>query len=169
MRPRSPRRLNAFTVLELLVVLVISALLFSLAYAALRAVQRQQGAIERKSALLGHISTWQTALAADFDTGTGVAVSQDQVRCQRPAGLVIYTYSYPDSTLVREQGELLDTFRLPIRQCAYFWQGQPRTAGPIDEISLLGITTQDTFCLQAHAHYSAQQLVPAFDSASPTP
>jgi prepilin-type N-terminal cleavage/methylation domain-containing protein len=163
------RRLDAFTILELLVVMVVSALLFGMAYSALRMVQRQQQGIARKSALLGQISTWQTALAADFYTSTIVTLSNDQVRCQRRDGEV--TYLFQDSTLVREQGELVDTFRLPIRQCTYFWQGQERTSGLIDELTLLGVAAQDTFYLQADHHYAAQQLValPASPSSSIIP
>ena len=152
-------RLEAFTILELLVVLVVSALLFSMAYGALRAVQRQQGAIERKSSLLSQVSTWQAVLDADFAAGTVAKVANDQVRCFGPKGEVRYTYSYADSALVREQGELTDTFALPIRQCTFLWQGAPRATGLIDEMTVLGITAQDTFYLQARLRYAAQQLL----------
>lgn len=162
---RRPLRLEAFTVLELLVVLVVSALLFSMAYAALHAVQRQQRTIERKSAALGQLSRWQAALNADFDAGTVVELANDQVRCRRPQGEVSYTYSYADSVLVREQTGVVDTLGLPVRQCTFFWAGEPRTAGLVDEIALLGVTAQDTFYLQARARYAAQQLL----SALPAP
>lgn len=159
--PHLPRRLKAFTILELLVVLVVSALLFSMAYAALRMVLRQQQLIVQKSAALGSISTWQSILAADFKAGTAVEVSQDQVRCERTDGPVFYTYSYADSALVRAQGDVVDTFRVPIRECRYFWQGQPRTSGRIDEIALLSVFARDTFYLQAALPYAAEQLLPA--------
>ena len=162
-----PRRLKAFTILELLVVLVISALLFGMAYTALQLVLRQQRVIERKSAMLGQISTWQAVMTADFSTSLTVEVAQDRIRCQRTDGPVFYTYSYPDSALVRSQGEVVDTFRLPIRECSYFWQGQPRTTGLIDELTLLGVTAQDTFTLQAAVPYAAQQVLPPFPSAAP--
>lgn len=162
-----PRRLEAFTVLELLVVLVISAVLFGLAYTALGAVQRQQQLIARKSATLAAISTWQAALAADFAAGSRVEVANDQVRCRHPHGSVRYTYSFPDSVLVREQGEIMDTFPLPIRECTYFWQGQPRTVGLIDEMALFGVAAQDTFSLQAATAYPAQQFVPPFAPTAP--
>ncbi len=157
-----PPRLEAFTILELLVVLVVSSLLFGMAYGALRLVQRQQQTIERHSAALGQISTWQAALAADFRASTTVELTQDRMRCQRPDGPVFYTYYYADSTFVREQGEVIDTLRLPIRGCTYWWQGQARTTGLIDEVTLLGVTAQDTFYLQATSLYAAQQLVPPF-------
>lgn len=162
-------RLKAFTILELLVVLVVSSLLFSMAYAALRAVQRQQHHIELKSALLGQVSSWQTALTADLAAGTVVQVASDRITCQRPNGPIVYIYSYPDSTLVREQGELVDTFPVPVRVCAYFWQGQLRTEGLIDEISLFGVAARDTFYLQARARYAAQQLVSPLPILPSTP
>ena len=161
LRPPLPR-LNAFTILELLVVLVVSALLFGLAFAALRLVQRQQQRIERHSAQLGQISTWQAILAADFRASRRVELAHDRIRCERADGPIFYTYSYPDSTLVREQGDVLDTLHLPIRNCTYWWQGQARTSGLIDELALLGVAAQDTFYLQAATSYPAQQLVPPF-------
>ena len=160
-RPLLPR-LKAFTILELLVVLVVSALLFGMAFAALHLVQRQQQRIERHSARLGQISTWQATLAADFRASQRVELANDRLRCERADGPIFYTYSYPDSALVREQGDMLDTLRLPIRNCTYWWQGQARTAGLIDELALLGVTAQDTFYLQAAIRYPAQQLVPPF-------
>lgn len=157
--PRRPSRLSAFTVLELLLVMVVSALLFSMAYAALRMVQRQQRAIERKSAALGQVSTWQTALEADFQPGAIIAVADDQVRCEREGRQVIYTFR--DSVLVREQGEVIDTLLLPVRECTCYWQGQSRTSGLIDELAITaGTAARDTFYLQASVHYAAQQLVP---------
>lgn len=153
------RRLNAFTLLELMVVMVISALLLSMAYTALHLVQRQQAVIERKTAILSQVSAWQEALNSDFYASTEVLLgpATDRVSCQRPAGIVAYTLV--DSTLVREQGEVVDTLRVPVRQVAYFWQGQPRTAGLIDEVALLTVVAKDTFYLQARARYTAQQLV----------
>ena len=160
-RPLLPR-LKAFTILELLVVLVVSALLVGMAFAALRLVQRQQQRIERHSALLGQISTWQATLAADFRASQRVELAHDRIRCQRADGPIFYTYSYPDSTLVREQGDVLDTLPLPIRGCTYWWQGQARTSGPIDEVALLGVAVHDTFYLQAAISYPAQQQVLPF-------
>lgn len=163
--PRPPLpRLKAFTVLELLVVLVVSALLFGMALAALRLVQRQQQRIEGRSAVLGQISTWQATMAADFRASQSVELAHDRIRCQRADGPIFYTYSYPDSTFVREQGEVSDTLRLPIRACAYWWQGQARTAGFIDELTLLGVAAQDTFYFQAKAYYPAQQQLLPFST-----
>ncbi|MDB5267934.1 MAG: hypothetical protein JWP58_974 [Hymenobacter sp.] len=155
---RRPSPLSAFTVLELLLVMVVSALLFSMAYAALRMVQRQQRAIERKSLVMSQVSTWQTALAADFRAGAIIAVVDDQVRCEREGRQILYTFR--DSVLVREQGEVIDTLPLPVREYIYYWQGQPRMSGFIDELAITaGTTARDTFYLQASAHYTAQQLV----------
>ncbi|GAB3879825.1 hypothetical protein GCM10028824_43960 [Hymenobacter segetis] len=153
--------------LELLLVMVVSALLFSMAYAALRMVQRQQRAIERKSAALSQVSTWQTALAADFRAGTIVAVADDQVRCEREGRRVLYTFR--DSVLVREQGEVIDTLPMTVRECTYYWQGQPRTSGFIDELAITaGTAARDTFYLQAAARYAAQEQVPSLPlTASP--
>ena len=158
MSPRPcPPRLRAFTLLEMLVVLTVSALLFSLAYAALGLVQRQQRAYEARTAALGLVSTWQNALAADLRAARRVEVSGDELRCQRPAGLVVYALR--DSILVRQQGEVLDSLPLPVRAGTYFWRGQPRRQGLIDEVSLLLLAARDTFYVEATTHYAAQQLL----------
>ena len=162
---RLPYRLSAFTVLELLIVMVVSALLFGMAYAALRMVQRQQRAIERKSAALSQVSTWQAALTADFRTGAVIAVADDQLRCEGEGRQVLYTLQ--DSALMREQGEVVDTLPMPVRECTYYWQGRPRTSGLIDELAIVvGTAARDTFYLQASARYAAQQLVPSLTLTS---
>jgi prepilin-type N-terminal cleavage/methylation domain-containing protein len=157
MRPH-PRRLDGFTLLELVVVLAVSALLFRLAYAALELVQGQQRQFERHSATLGQISTWQNALAADFRHARRVDAGDYQLNCQLPGSVVVY--SWPDSLLLRQQGEVTDTLAIPVQEGAAFWQGQPRTQGRVDEASFLLVAAHDTFYLQATAHYAAQQLLP---------
>jgi prepilin-type N-terminal cleavage/methylation domain-containing protein len=157
MRP-NPRRLSGFTLLELVVVLAVSALLFRLAYAALGLVQRQQRVFERHSATLGQISTWQNALAADFRHARRIDATSDQLSCQLPGSVVVY--SWPDSLLIRQQGEVLDTLAVPVQTGTTFWQAQPRRQGRVDEAGFLLVAAHDTFYLQATAHYAAQQLLP---------
>ena len=152
-----PRRLDAFTLLEMMVVLVVSSILFGMAYAALRVVQHQQRVFSDRTATLGQISTWQNVIAADMQTARWVEVAADQFRCFRPGGQVVY--SLRDSTLVREQGDATDTLRVPVREATYFWQHKPRTQGPIDEVSFRLMAARDTFYVQATAHYAAQQLI----------
>jgi hypothetical protein len=153
-----PQRLKSFTLLELVVVLVVSALLFRLTYAALGLVQRQQQVFEHHSATLGQISTWQNALAADFRHARRIDVAADQISCQLPGTVVVY--SWPDSLLIRRQGEVTDTLAVPVWEGNTFWQGQPRNQGLVDEASFLLIAAHDTFYLQSAAHYAAQQLLP---------
>ena|GEM_PF-6462681 len=155
--PPLSRRLSGFTLLELLVVLVVSSLLFTMAYTALRLVQRQQAVLERKTALWSQLSTWQQLLEADFRASHRVEAAAEQLQCFRPSGQV--TYVFRDSILTREQGETLDTLPAVVRQATYFWQGLPCQAGPVDEISLLTLAARDTFYLQATVHYAAQQLL----------
>ena len=156
MRFPIPQRINAFTLLELVVVLVVSAVLFRLAYAALGLVQRQQAVYERHSATLGQVSSWQQALANDLRRASRVELMADELRCQLPIGPVVYAWR--DSALIRQQGEVLDTLEIPVRAGAYFWQGQPRSRGLVDEVSYL-LAARDTFYLQATAHYAAEQML----------
>jgi prepilin-type N-terminal cleavage/methylation domain-containing protein len=157
MRPNL-RRLKGFTLLELVVVLAVSALLFRLAYAALGLVQGQQRVFERHSATLGQISTWQNALAADFRHARRIDAAAAQLSCQLPGSVVVY--SWPDSLLIRQQGQVSDTLVVPVREHTTFWQTQPRTQGRVDEASFLVVAARDTFYIQATAHYAAQQLLP---------
>ncbi len=157
MRPNL-RRLSGFTLIELVVVLAVSAILFRLAYAALELVQKQQRTFERHSATLGQLSTWQNALAADFRHARRIEATAGQLSCQLPGSLVVY--SWPDSLLIRQQGEVLDTLIVPIQASTTFWQTQPRVQGRVDEAGFLLVAAHDTFYLQATAHYAAQQLLP---------
>lgn len=152
-----PRRLSAFTLLEMMVVLAVSSILFTLAYAALGLVQRQQQVFAARSASLGQVSTWQNVLAADFKAAQRIEATDNQLRFQQPAGLVLYVLQ--DSTLLRQQGDVVDTLAVPVRACTYFWQGQPRAQGLVDEASLLLVAAHDTFYVQATAQYTAQQLL----------
>jgi len=158
------RRLSAFTLLELVVVLVVSALLFRLAYAALGLVQQQQRIFERRSATLGQLSTWQNTLSADMQQARRVVATADQLHCQLPDREVVY--SWPDSILTRQQGELTDSLVVPVRLVTTYWEGKPRTQGLVEEASFLLVAEGDTFYLQAAARYAAQQLL---TDSIPTP
>ncbi len=165
MRFPTPRRIKAFTLLELVVVLVVSAMLFRLAYAALGLVQRQQVVYERHSATLGQVSSWQHALATDLQRASRTELVADELHCQLPTGPVVYAWR--DSVLIRQQGEVHDTLGIPVRAGSYFWRGQPRSRGLIDEVSYL-LAARDTFYLQATAHYAAEQLLgDSLSSTSP--
>jgi hypothetical protein len=149
--------------LELVVVLAVSALLFRLAYAALGLVQQQQRVFERRSALLGQLSSWQRALAADLRHAHAVRATTEGLRCELPTGAIDYLWR--DSLLLRRQGLAEDTLPAPVRRATYHWQGQPRITGLVDEAEFLVGAARDTFYLQATAHYAAQQLLT--DSLAP--
>jgi prepilin-type N-terminal cleavage/methylation domain-containing protein len=165
MRFQIQRHVKAFTLLELVVVLVISALLFRLAYAALSLVQHQQQIFEHHSTTLSQISTWQQALAADFRRAHYVEATGDELRCQLPLGLVVYTWR--DSVLTRRRDEIEDTLAVPVQAGTYFWRRLPRTKGLVDEASFLLVVARDTFYLQATAHYAAEQLLDTLPSSVP--
>jgi hypothetical protein len=153
--------------LELVVVLVVSALLFRLAYAALGLVQQQQRVFERRSALLGQLSSWQRALTTDFRRARRVQATAEGLRCELPTGPVEYTWH--DSLLLRRQGLAEDTLAAPVRAATYRWQGQPRAEGLLDEAEFRVQAARDTFYLQATARYAAQQLLRDSLTLSPLP
>ncbi|MCB2411143.1 PulJ/GspJ family protein [Hymenobacter lucidus] len=150
-------RLRSFTLVELMLALVLSALIFGMAYAGLRIVQQQQQLFQQKAQILGQVSTLQTVLIRDFDRASSITAVDNRVQCTQQARMV--EYHWLDSVVTRQQGEVTDTFQLPLLSVDYYFQAQPQQAGLIDEVALAVVVLKDTFHLQAATTYSAGQLL----------
>ena len=162
-------RLSAFTLLELLITMAVSAVLLSMAYLALRIVERQQYASVRTLQELRQANTLQWLLARDFRRAQRVSMQGGELRCELPGYVV--SYQLQDFGLLRQQLEVTDTFDLPVLRERYWLQGHPlpTTGGLLDEVSLTLRFRHDTLHLQAHTWYDATQLLSAASTATAKP
>jgi prepilin-type N-terminal cleavage/methylation domain-containing protein len=162
-------RLHAFTLLELLITMAVSAILMSMGYMALRIVQQQQHTAEHRLRELSQANTFQWLLARDFRRAQQVSVTAGELSCHFPGYDVAYLVQ--DSSVVRRQFEVTDTFTLPVLQVQYWLKGKPvsDTGSLLDEVSFTLRYRQDTLRLQACTWYAAEQLLLVTPISSATP
>lgn len=150
-------RVEAFTILELVVGMALSAILFSMAYLALRLVQQRESATLQSARQLNQVASLQALLEQDFHAATQVqALDADRLRCQFSNHTV--EYELLDSAIVRRHLEASDSFALQAVEHHWYYKGVPaqNSNGLVDEAILTVVSARDTFDIQAAAHLDAQ-------------
>ena len=149
--------------------MAVSAVLLSMAYLALRIVQQQQQSSVHTLRELSKVNTLQWLLARDFRRARQVTLNASTLYCQFSTHEV--TYQVQDSSIVRQQSALSDTFALPGLQGRYWLQGHPVTgaAALLDEASFTLRYRGDTLQLLAKTQYDACQLLQVTSNSSAYP
>ncbi|MBO0361133.1 prepilin-type N-terminal cleavage/methylation domain-containing protein [Hymenobacter sp. BT186] len=152
-------RLNAFTLLETMMAMALSAVVISAAYLTLQVIQRQQQASLRSLSSVTQVSTLQWVLARDFRQSTHVRLTGQRLLCQQ--GETVIEYDLLDSCIVRQQHLVQDTFQVRVLDYAGYFKTAPvsNKLGTIDEVVLTVCSRQDTLVLEAAAWYDTQQLL----------
>jgi len=164
MRPSS-RRLKAFTLVELLVTLALSAIVVTMAYAAYWRLSSLRTTFERRVATVSRVNDLHYQLLLDFKRAQAVRFDGQRLRFHQPHGGASYTFT--SSAITRLQQELHDSLPVRFVRPLCYFQGQPRDTGLIDELSLQVRIASDTFYLHGVTRYSAAQLLQAIP-ASPS-
>ncbi|MEC3878630.1 PulJ/GspJ family protein [Parapedobacter sp. 10938] len=133
---RLNRRIPAFTVIETMVALVLTALVISFIFTAMRWVNRQSGTLTAQLAASGEMDRLYHALQTDTDRSSEIRRFPDGLVFRR-ADTSVY-YLNVDSLCIRRIGHLTDTFRVQIDSLAYWFlnsrQETPR--GVVDACSM---------------------------------
>jgi len=159
------QRLSAFTLLELMIAMALSAVLMSTAYLALHLVQRQQHMASRTLSAVAQVSALQGLLTQDFRRARSVRVDGERVYCQQADRLIEYVLL--DSCILRHQAAVQDTFFVSVLDYQYLSKAQPLTTrhGLVDEVTLTIQSLRDTLVLQAAVRYDAQSLLQPFSAS----
>ncbi|MBK1442017.1 prepilin-type N-terminal cleavage/methylation domain-containing protein [Parapedobacter sp. ISTM3] len=135
-------RLHAFTMVEIMVALVLTALAISFVYTAVRLVQRQSDTLASQLDRYGEFNRFHRALQADAEdademqyNGTGI----DFIGRQR-----LVQYSVSDTLCVRHEGMVADTFRIRADSLRCWFGGQQlETAGQVVDLSIFSVSIED--------------------------
>ena len=122
------RRTDAFTLQELLIVMILSGILLSTAYYGLRVVQQYYLRFgQRSQQNLAH-QTLHSLLQRDFERATYVVKEENAVVCHLTGEPVAYAFTA--EAVLRRQAGITDSFPGPARNIRCFFLG--------DEIALPG-------------------------------
>lgn len=130
-------RLRAFTVIELMVALVLTALAISFVYAGLRFVQRQSNGLTQQLTGFEEFNRLHTALQADAIQADEIWYSEHGIDFHSPLRTV--RFAPLDTVCIRQvSGLTTDTFHIRVDSIACWFLNENRhgAPGPIDEASI---------------------------------
>lgn len=157
---RDPHKLPAFTIMETMVALVLTALTISFVYVGIRFVQRQSGVLSQQLDKFGQFSQFHLVFQAD-------AGRADEIRYHPPLGLEFHNenrtilYTASDSLCIRRDGLAADTFQIRIDSIACWFSRERQDAGGglVDQGTFFISVSDKSLPISIHKHYSSETLI----------
>jgi prepilin-type N-terminal cleavage/methylation domain-containing protein len=131
------QKIQAFTLGELLVVMVISSIVVTLSFLALENVQRQVRLINQTFDKQQKILKFERLLTNDLYAMEGsLDLTKNQLIFQR--AMDTFRYTFQDKQIIRQE----DTIALQVEKKTFYLEGEKVTSGPFDAMEL---TFSDTY------------------------
>ncbi len=126
------KKIQAFTLSEILVVLILTVIVVSLAYSVLQLVQKQMYAIQGNLEKTSEINRLELALSLDFNRYQNIKYSSldNTLRLSSPIDSI--KYSFDQNKVIRAK----DTFNIALDSKRLFLKGEETNNGDIDAIKL---------------------------------
>ena len=134
------KKIRAFTLSEMLVVLIITVIVVGLAFSVLNLVQKQMSQIQDGFAGNGERNRLKHALWRDFGTYSRIYYQEtsNQLICESPTEKI--TYEFQENLVVRA----LDSFRIGRHVPAYYFLGKSQTSGEVDALEIKIFETENS-------------------------
>jgi hypothetical protein len=157
------RRIPAFTLMEIAIAMLISALLIGMTYTIYSIVARSFAAFTKKNNAIAMISRLDELLKKDFDRADRIEKTENGIAMTRNGQSVIYTIS--PGALLRTAG-ITDTFKIAVISSTASFEGRAIAASTpdaessrIDDFDMLFVAENDTLTGHYHKTYSSANLI----------
>jgi len=131
------RKLKSFTLAELLVVMIITAIVVGMAFTVLRIVQKQIHAIQTNFDKTSILALFEQKLWQDFNETNAIIYDNQNQTLMMTSEIDTITYLFKEDFSMRN----LDTIKLKIDPKNAFFKGKEVTKGYIDAIRLSAETS----------------------------
>jgi hypothetical protein len=131
------RKLKSFTLAELLVVMIITAIVVGMAFTVLRIVQKQIHAIQTNFDKTSTLALFEQKLWQDFNETNAIIYDNQNQTLMMTSEIDTITYLFKEDFSMRN----LDTIKLKINPNNAFFKGKEVTKGYIDAIRLSAETS----------------------------
>lgn len=134
------QKIKAFTLTEVMVVLVISAIVVGLAFSVLGIVQKNMSGIQGNYQYQSEIQSLEVALTIDFNTYTAVQwdAKKDQLTLSSPIAEKKYHF-FNDSIISNTT-----RYKVKLKSTSLYFEGEQVQSGRIDALKLNFDKTTDT-------------------------
>jgi hypothetical protein len=126
-------KIKAFTLSEMIVVLLLTTILVSMAFAVLRLVEHQMAAIGGNYKWNTELNLLKQSLWIDFNRHDRIWYDASTEQLVFNNGLGEVVYEFQEGFIVKK----LDTFHLKIEKKRFFFNGSASTNGEIDAIDIM--------------------------------
>lgn len=135
---RKNTKIQAFTLGEMIVVLILTSMVVGLAFSVLILVQKHMGSIQEHLNRNSSLDKLETALWIDFNRYPTIEYDavEDKLICRSEINVTYYTFH--EDYLIKD----VDTFRVALDQKSLYFNGENIEQGKIDALKL---TTSKTF------------------------
>lgn len=132
------RKIKAFTLSEMIVVLILTVIVVGLAFSVLTLVQKQMLSIQANFEKSSEINRLETALYIDFHKLSDIQFLSEDNTLKLKSELDSISYQFDANKIIRAK----DTFNISINNKQFFFSGELTNNGTIDAIKLE--TSKDT-------------------------
>lgn len=129
-------KLKSFTLAELLVVMIITAIVVGMAFSVLRLVQKQIHTIQTNFEKTSTLVLFEQKLWQDFNEPHKILYDDQKQILLMTSEVDTVTYSFQEKFTMRN----LDTIKLKINPNKVFFKGKEIKAGTVDAITLFAET-----------------------------
>ena len=136
-------KIKSFTLTEMMVVLVISAIVVGLAFTILSIVQKNMLSIEENYTYSTELTQLEVALTADFNSFTRVDWIENQDMLQFSSPLASRSYVFYQDSIVSD----ISMFKVQLKDKSFFFEGKNINSGRIDAIKLKFAKTSDNHAI----------------------
>ncbi len=126
------QKIKAFTLNEMLVVLLITSLVVGMAYSVLRLVQVQMGGISGNYERNTELNLLRQSLWIDFNQSDRIRFDPSKNELLLTNGLKRISYSFQEDRVIKDK----DTFAIKITSLDRYFNGMKTGFGEIDAIDL---------------------------------
>ncbi len=125
-------KIKAFTISELMVVLLITVIVVGMAFSVLNLIQKQMLGMEQNFERNTEVGLLRQALWTDFSTFSDVSFSSEKQKLILKNEMGVREYNFRASYISRG----IDTFRITITEKTIYFDGISTNNGPVDAIRL---------------------------------
>jgi len=126
------KKLKAYTLSEMIIVLILTSIVVGLAFSVLGLVQKHMNAIQKNYTRNSELNILETALWMDFNRYPIVTYYGLEDKLNFVSELDSINYKFTNKHIIREQ----DTFNVTVQSKEFYFNGVPTEKQKIDAIKL---------------------------------
>ncbi len=126
------KNIPAFTISEMIVVLILTSIVIGLAFTVLSLVQKQMLGIQSNFQTSTELRLLEQSLWLDFNRYTNIEYDDLEHTLTLKTEIDSVSYKFLEKSIVKE----LDTFMIPLKSKTFFFDGNTVNNGKIDAIKM---------------------------------